>query len=50
MPRKPESPEAKESRKKPASSRAWRVFGFLFKWMVVLGLWAGVAAGATVER
>lgn len=46
MPRKPESPEAKESRKKPASSRAWRVFGFLFKWMVVLGLWAGVAAGA----
>ena len=46
MPRKTESPEPKESRKKPTSSRAWRVFGFLFKWMAVLGLWAGVAVGA----
>jgi penicillin-binding protein 1A len=46
MPRKPESPESKQGRQKPAHSRAWRVFGFLFKWMAVLGIWAGVAAGA----
>jgi len=48
MPRKPESPESSEGRRKPPRSRAWRVFGFLFKWMAVLGIWAGMAAGAVL--